>query len=104
MKPRPLEMKKVLTTEDDWREGAAGDSQVVGIFLCNELLHGQIPQAKVSIGGTGHEHLTARAEGAGYQRGVTYCSSPSTKKKDHGQYFWIYKIYTDISYLCSSFT
>lgn len=80
MKPRALEIKMVLTAEDDWREGAAGDPQVVGIFLCNELLHGQIPQAKVSIGGTGHEHLTARAEGAGYQRGVTNCSSPSQKK------------------------
>lgn len=66
-----------LTAEDDWREGAAGDPQVVGIFFCNELLHVQIPQTQVSIGGTSHEHLTARAKGAGYQRGVTYCSSPS---------------------------
>lgn len=100
-------MKTALTAENDWGEGAAGDPQVVGIFLCNELLHGQIPQAKVPIGGTGHKHLTTRAEGAGYQRGVTYCSSPSQKKiyiYKYGQYIWIYKIYTDISYLCSSFT
>lgn len=66
-----------LTAEDDWREGAAGDPQVVGVFLCNELLHVQIPQTQVSIGGTSHEHLTAWAKGAGYQRGVTYCASPS---------------------------
>lgn len=61
-----------LTAEDDWGEGAAGDPQVVGIFLCNELLHVQIPKPQVSIGGTSHEHLTARAKGAGYQRGVIY--------------------------------
>lgn len=66
-----------LTAEDDWREGAAGDTQVVGIFLCIELLHVQIPQAQVSIGGAGHEHLTARAKGAGYYCGVAHCSGPS---------------------------
>lgn len=66
-----------LTAEDDWREGAAGDPQVVGIFLGFQLLHVQIPQSKVPIGGASHEHLTAGAKGAGHYCGVTSCSRPS---------------------------
>lgn len=94
------------TAEDDWREGAAGDPQVVGIFLCNELLHVQIPQTQVPIGGTGQEHLTARAKGAGYQRGVTDGSSPSQIRADTLKTFWANKIdvTTIISYLCGLFT
>lgn len=70
----------LLTTEDAGSEGAAGDTQVVGIFLCMELGHVQVPQTQVSIGGAGHEHLTAGAEGAGYHCGVIHCSSPSQRQ------------------------
>lgn len=70
----------VLTAEDVWSEGAAGDPQVVGIFLCMELVHVQVPQTQVSIGGAGHEQLTARAEGAGYHCCVIHCSGPSQTK------------------------
>lgn len=66
-----------LTTEDVGSEGAAGDPQVVGVFLCMELVHVQVPQTQVSIGGAGHEYLTARAEGAGYHCCVIHCSGPS---------------------------
>lgn len=66
-----------LTTEDTWSEGAAGDPQVVGIFLCMQLVHVQVPQTQVSIGGASHEHLTAWAKGAGYHCRVIYCSGPS---------------------------
>lgn len=70
-------MKTALTADDVWREAAAGDPQVMGIFLCIKLLHVQIPQTQVSIGGASHKQLTARAKGAGYDCGVTYCPSPS---------------------------
>lgn len=70
----------VLTTEDVWSEGAAGDPQVVGIFLCMELVHVQVPQTQVSIGGAGHEQLTTRAKGAGYHCCVIHCSSPLQTK------------------------
>lgn len=67
----------VLTTEDAGSEGATGDPQVVGIFLCMELVQVQVPQTEVSIGGAGHEHLTAGAEGASYQCCVIHCSGPT---------------------------
>lgn len=70
----------VLTAEDVWSEGAAGDPQVVGIFLRMELVHVQVPQTQVSIGGAAHEQLTARAEGAGYHCCVIHCSGPSQTK------------------------
>lgn len=78
-----------LTAEDDWRKGAAGDPQVMGIFLCIQLLRVQIPESKVSIGGASHEHLTARAKGAGYYCGVTCCCGPS--QTQYGQDILIYK-------------
>lgn len=71
------ETAMVLTTEDAGTEGAAGHPQVVGIFLRMELVHVQVPQTQVSIGGAGHEHLTAGAEGAGHHRGVIHCAGPS---------------------------
>lgn len=67
----------LLTTVDLGSEGAAGDPQVVGIFLCMELIHVQVPQTQVSVAGAGHEHLTAGAEGAGYHSRVIHCSRPS---------------------------
>ena len=66
----------LLTAEDVGSEGAAGDPEVVGVFLCVELVHVQVPQTQVSIGGTGHEHLTAGAEGAGDQCCVVHGSGP----------------------------
>lgn len=69
-----------LTAEDARSKGAAGDAQVMGIFLCVELFHVQVPQTQVSVGGAGHKHLTARAEGAGYHRRVAYPSGPSQRQ------------------------
>lgn len=66
-----------LTAEDVGGEGAAGDPEVVGVVLFVELLHAQVPQSQVSVGGAGHKHLTAGAEGAGHQGRVAHRSSPS---------------------------
>lgn len=71
-----------LTTEDAGSEGAAGDPQVVGVLLCVELVHVQVPQTQVSIRGAGHEHLTAGAEGAGHHCCVIHRSGPSQRQKD----------------------
>ena len=70
----------VLTTEDVWREGAAGDPQVVGVLLCMELVHVQVPQTQVSVCGAGHEYLAAGAEGAGYHCRVSNSPSPAQTK------------------------
>ena len=67
----------LLTTEDAGGEGAAGDPEVVSVFLCMQLVHVQVPQTQVSVGGAGHEHLAAGAEGAGYHRRVRHRSGPS---------------------------
>lgn len=67
----------VVTTEDAGSEGAACDPQVVGVFLGVQLVHVQVPQTHVSVGGAAHEHLTAGAEGAGYHCGVIHGSGPS---------------------------
>lgn len=66
-----------LTTEDARSEGAARDPQVVGVLLCVQLVHVQVPQTQISIGGASHEHLTTWAEGAGYHCRVIHCSGPS---------------------------
>lgn len=66
-----------LTAEDVGGEGTAGDPEVVGVILSVELLHVQVPQSQVSVGGSCHEHLAAGAEGAGYHGCVAHCSSPS---------------------------
>lgn len=65
-----------LTAEDVGSEGAAGDPEVVGVILFVELLHVQVPQSQVSVGGSAHKHLTARAEGAGHHRCVLHRSGP----------------------------
>lgn len=74
-----LQMTTLLTAEDAGSKGAAGDPQVVGIFLSVQLVHVQAPQAQVSIGGPGHEHLAAGAEGAGDHGGVIHCSRSATQ-------------------------
>lgn len=68
-----------LTAEDVGGEGAAGDPEVVGVVLFVQLLHVQVPQSQVSVGGSSHEHLTAGAEGAGHHGRVAHCSGPSEK-------------------------
>lgn len=65
-----------LTAEDVGSEGAAGDPEVVGVILFVELLHVQVPQSQVSVGGSAHKHLTAWAEGAGHHRCVLHRSGP----------------------------
>lgn len=70
-----------LTAEDVGSEGAAGDPEVVGVILFVELLHVQVPQSQVSVGGSAHKHLTARAEGAGHHRCVLHCSGPLWKNR-----------------------
>jgi len=66
----------VVTAEDAGSEGAAGDPQVVSVFLHVELVHVQVPQAQVPVGGARHEHLTARAEGAGHHGRVIHRPGP----------------------------
>lgn len=68
-----------LTAEDVGGEGTAGDPKVVGVILFVQLLHVQVPQSQVSVGGSTHKHLTAGAEGAGYQGCVAHCCSPAGK-------------------------
>lgn len=63
-----------LTAEDVGSKSAAGDPEVVGIILFVELLHVQVPQSQVSVAGSSHKHLTARAEGAGDHRCVVHCA------------------------------
>ena len=70
-----------LTTEDAGSKHATGDPEVMCVFLRMELVHVQVPQTKVSVGGAGNEHPTARAEGASYHCCVTHCPGPSKKKK-----------------------
>lgn len=66
----------VLTAVDAGSKAAAGDPQVVGILLREELVQAQVPQTQISIGGARHEHLTARAEGTSHHCCVTHSSSP----------------------------
>lgn len=66
--------------QDVGSEGAAGDPQVMGVLLFVELVHVQVPEPQVSIGGAGHEHLATRSEGAGDHCGVVSCSGPSQTK------------------------
>lgn len=66
-----------LTTEDVGSEGAAGHPQVMGILLCMELVHIQVPETQVPIGGAGNKHLAAGAEGAGYHCCVIHRPRPS---------------------------
>lgn len=72
----PSSLSVCLTTEDVGGEGAAGDPQVVDVLLCMEMVHVQVPQTQISVGGAGHEHLTAGAEGAGHDGGVAHSSGP----------------------------
>lgn len=67
----------VLTAVDGGSKGAAADSQVVGVLLRKQLVHVQVPQTQVAIGGSGHEDLTAGAEGAGYHCCVRHGPGPA---------------------------
>lgn len=75
-----LSLTLAPTAQDVGSEGAAGDPQVVGVLLFVELVHVQVPEPQVSIGGAGHEHLAARSEGAGDHCCVVNRSSPSQTK------------------------
>lgn len=56
----------------------------MGVLLYVELVHVQVPQTQVPIGGAGHEQLTAGAEGAGHHRGVIHGRRPwQTTTRSH---------------------
>ena len=53
-------------------EAAAGDPQVMGVLLGEDLVHVQVPQPQVSVGGAAGQGLPARAEGELHHCGIIH--------------------------------